>query len=289
LMTDSETSKENKTIKNTLAETRKRLKGFSDSYQNDSRVILAHVLNKSQIWLLAHSEEELTPEQISQLNEYIIQLESGTPLPFVLGEWEFFGLKFKVTPQTLIPRPETELLVETALNWIQENPNKSIALDIGTGTGCIPISIAVHKPLVKFTAADISSDALKIAQENAQQHGVQDRVSFESSNLYENIDSKFDLICSNPPYIPTDVLRGVDVYKKEPTLALDGGVDGLSIIRTIIEKAAKYLLPKGMLLIEIEASQGDAVKKIATKSFTSTDIHVKKDLAGHDRLLVIQT
>jgi release factor glutamine methyltransferase len=207
----------------------------------------------------------------------------------LIGEWEFFGLKFKVTPDTLIPRPETEMLVETALEWLQKNPDRSTALDIGTGTGCIPISVAVNDSKIKFTAVDISADALPIAKSNTIFHDVKDRISFALSDLFENISEKFDLICSNPPYIPTETLQKLEVFEKEPTLALDGGENGLTLIRKILAEAADYLLPGGMILIEIEARQGDVVKTIASENFPSADIHVKKDLAGHDRLLVIQT
>jgi len=289
LMTENDLLIKNISVENALAISRKRLKNISESFQNDSRVILAHVLNKPQSWVLAHPELNLTQEQIKLLDANLNQLEAGIPLPYLIGVWEFFGLKFNVTPDTLIPRPETEVMVEAALEWLQKNPDRSDALDIGTGTGCIPISVAVNDPKIKFTAVDISSDALNIAENNAIIHGVNDRIIFVLSDLFENIDGKFDLICSNPPYIPIETLQKLEVFEKEPTLALDGGDDGLSIIRKILAETADHLHLGGMILIEIEAKQGDAVKEIASKNFPSADIHVKKDLAGHDRLLVIQT
>jgi release factor glutamine methyltransferase len=289
LMTENDLPKDDISVENALAISRKRLKNISGSFQIDSRVLLAHILNKPQSWLLAHPELNLTQEQIKLLDANLDQLKVGIPLPYVIGEWEFFGLKFNITPDTLIPRPETEMIVETALEWLKKNPKRSEALDIGTGTGCIPISIAVNVPIINFTAVDISTEALNTAKSNAVIHDMNDRISFVLSDLFENIDGKFDLICSNPPYIPTDTLQNLEVFEKEPTLALDGGDDGLTIIRKILAEAAEHLLPGGMILIEIEARQGDAVNKIASENFPSADNIVKKDLAGHDRLLVIQT
>jgi release factor glutamine methyltransferase len=289
LMTENDLPKDDISVENALAISRKRLKNISGSFQIDSRVLLAHILNKPQSWLLAHPELNLTQEQIKLLDANLNQLKVGIPLPYVIGEWEFFGLKFNITLDTLIPRPETEMIVETALEWLHKNPDRSAALDIGTGTGCIPISIAVNVPIINFTAVDISTEALNTAKSNAVIHDMNDRISFVLSDLFENIDGKFDLICSNPPYIPTDTLQNLEVFEKEPTLALDGGDDGLTIIRKILAEAAEHLLPGGMILIEIEARQGDAVNKIASENFPSADNIVKKDLAGHDRLLVIQT
>jgi len=287
-MTDNETPKKI-SIKEALAGSNKRLKSLSESFQNDSRVILSLVLDKSQSWLLAHPEENLSPEQNSQFDKYLSELENGTPLPYLIGEWDFFRLKFKVTPDTIIPRPETELLVETALNWLKSHQDKNNLIEIGTGTGCIPISIAVNDTKVQITAVDISHAALKIAKENAHSHNVQNRISFLISDLFDKVENKYNLICSNPPYVSAQTLHDLGIFEKEPTIALDGGEDGLRIIEKILSSASAYLLPYGLILIEIESSQGEDVQKLASQHFPSADIHVKKDLAGHDRLLVIQT
>ncbi len=287
-MTDNEAPKII-SIREALAESNKRLKNLSESFQNDSRVILSLVLGKSQSWLFAHPEENLSPEQKSQFEKYLSELEGGTPLPYLIGEWEFFTLKFRVTPDTIIPRPETELLVDTALKWLKLHPDKNNMIEIGTGTGCIPISIAVNDTKVHITAVDISHAALKIAKENTHSHDVQNRINFLNSDLFANVEGKYDLICSNPPYVPTQTLHDLGIFEIEPTIAMDGGEDGLRIIEKILSSASAYLLPHGLILIEIESSQGEEVQKIASQYFPSAEIHVKKDLAGHDRLLVIQT
>lgn len=288
-MTDRETPNENISIKEALAISKKRLKDLSDSYQSDSRLILTHIINKPQSWIFAHSEEKITKEQYLHLNNILDKLESGIPLPYILGEWEFFNLRFNITPDTLIPRPETELLVETALSWLQDNPDKNKLAEIGTGSGCIPISIAMNNSNVQITSCDISQAALDIAQINSQTHQIQDRINFMLSDIFDNLNGKYHLICSNPPYIPTKTLRGLEVFEKEPTLALDGGAKGLDIIAKILSESADHLLPGGLILMEIEARQGIEVQYLAQQNFPSADIHVKKDLAGHDRLLVIQT
>ena len=288
-MIESESHFSKITIQNALKLSNKRLEGISTSFRNDSRVLLCNSIDKPQSWLLAHPEEKLTSTQFSKFEKILSKLELGIPLPYVLGEWDFFGLTFHVNSSTLIPRPETEILVATALDWFNKNPDKTNALEIGSGTGCIPISIAVNHPTVKFTSVDLSEDALLVAQRNLKRHNIDNQIVFLQSDLFENVDGKFDLICSNPPYIPTMTLHNLKVFKKEPTFALDGGNDGLDIIRKILSSSKVYLNPKGLIMIEIEAGQGKTVQNLANSNFPKAQINVKKDLAGHDRLLVIQT
>lgn len=295
-----------------------RLGKFSDTPALDEQVLLAHVLDKPRAWLLAHPEATLTPTQERALEEALRQLESGVPLPYVLGKWEFFGLEFKVTPEVLIPRPETELLVETAISWLQQRPainrrdrdTKSAAcpgrqareadlgmlrvIDIGTGSGCIAIALAANLPELRVEATDISPEAIDVAKRNAKNFCVSNRIEFLCCNLFPiagTFDfrlSTFNMIVANLPYIPTETLHNLPVYGREPTIALDGGADGLDIIRRLLVEAPRHLAPGGLILLEIEASQGAKVLSLAQDAFAEAEIHLHRDLSDHDRLLEIQ-
>jgi release factor glutamine methyltransferase len=267
----------------------------------DAQVLLAHITGRSRAWVLAHPEAGLTPEQESALETAIGQLQDGAPLPYVLGHWEFFGLDFDVTPDVLIPRPETELLVETALGWVRTHPEAAYHfVDVGTGSGCIPVALAVHVPRADIVATDISPAALSVAQRNAEKHGVEERITFVECDLLpaDGLSSIVDVFTANLPYIPTATLTGLDVYKHEPILALDGGPgDGLSLIRRLLALLtaktdtgfAVSAQPNGSLvLLEIEQRQGAAVSVLARAAFPDADIYIKKDLAGIDRLAVIE-
>jgi release factor glutamine methyltransferase len=228
------------------------------------------------------------------LQEFVRRLEGGQPLPYILGGWEFFGLPFRVTPDVLIPRPETELMVEHAMAWLRNKLNverrKLNVADIGTGSGCIAISLAVNVPEIQVTATDISPAALVVAQQNAERLKVAEQIDFVEADLVPDSlsPSSFSLIVANLPYIPTSTLHRLPIFGREPALALDGGADGLALIRRLLAKAPALLAPGGMLLLEIEASQGAAVLSLARQAFGQAENHLHQDLAGHDRLLEIQ-
>jgi len=258
----------------------------------DAQVLLAHYTGHNRAWLLSHPEASLTIEQEKGLKKAIHKLQIGVPLPYVLGHWEFFGLDFCITPATLIPRPETELLLETALAYVRSQPQADFRfLDIGTGSGIIPICLAAHVPQSRLIATDISSAALKIARLNAERHGVFERIQFIKADLLpDDLPSqKFDIICANLPYIPSEILRHLDVFGKEPSLALDGGTDGLVLIRKLMAELAVAQSPFSMLLLEIEQSQGAAVSALARGTFPSANVRIQRDLAGFDRLAIITT
>ncbi len=256
----------------------------------DLQVLLAHVLGRPRAWVLAHPDETLTQEQEAAFQAALARLEAGVPLPYILGHWEFYGLDFHLTPDVLIPRPETELLVETALHWIQAAPDgQSIqALDVGVGSGCIAIALAVHAPHIQLTAADLSPAALEVARLNAARHHVAERIKFYQADLLNFPAARFDLIVANLPYIPTSALKKLEIYGKEPTLALDGGPDGLALIRRLLTSAAAFIAPHGCLLLEIEASQGKSASLIAQQCFAHSKISLLTDLSGRERLLQIQ-
>lgn len=275
------------TLANALAHTRQRIAGLTESPGLDAQVLLAYICNTSRTWVLAHPEYELNGEQNLSLAHAIAQLAAGVPLPYVIGEWEFYGLGFKVTPDVLIPRPETELLVESALKWLAEHPGRSRVAEAGTGSGCIAISLAVNSPNLSLTATDICAAALAVASQNAQRHKVEERLTLIETDLLQGVVGPFDLICANLPYIPSGTLRQLPVYWREPRLALDGGPDGLDLIRKLLMQAAKLLAPGGLALLEIEAGQPEAAREAAAQCFPQAEISTKLDLAGRHRLLTI--
>ena len=265
----------------------------SDTPALDASVLLAQVLDKPRTWVMAHPEVTLTTQQKKQLDDSLARLERGEPLPYVLGHWEFFGMDFDVTPEVLIPRPETELLVEKAISWLRESPVRRTVADIGTGSGVIAISIATHIPDAYILATDLSRAALKVARKNALKFDTLHRIDFLQCDLLPHhidplaTERHFDLICANLPYIPTERLRNLPIYGHEPTLALDGDSDGMKTIRRLLDIAPGWLAPNGMLLLEIEATRGLQALNIACDMFSEATIHLHQDLAGQDRLLEI--
>ncbi len=265
----------------------------SDTPALDASVLIAHIVNKPRAWVIAHPELTLTPDQQKQLDDSLARLEQGEPFPYVLGHWEFFGLDFEVTPAVLIPRPETELLVEKAIAWLQGSPVRRTIADVGTGSGAIALSIAVNVPDAHVLATDISHQALEIARRNAIKFEVSNRVDFLQCDLLpQHIDplpteDHFDLICANLPYIPTGTLHNLPIFGHEPTLALDGGPDGLDPIRRLLQIGPEWLAPNGMMLLEIEATRGIQALNLACDMFSETTIHLHQDLTGRDRLLEI--
>jgi release factor glutamine methyltransferase len=277
------------TIQQGLEQTNTRLESLSDSVALDAQVLLAHVTGQPRSWILAHPETPLTPSQESKLEAALTELLEGKPLPYVVGHWEFFGLDFEVTPDVLIPRPETELLVETALAWLEHRTDARSAIDVGTGSGCIAISLATRIHGLKLTATDISPRALEVARRNAEKFSVADRIEFKCCDLLPPKPQSYDLIVANLPYIPTKTMESLPIYSREPTLALDGGSDGLDLVRRLITLAPGYLAPGGLMLLEIESSQGMAALSLAYDTFSHASIHLHRDLADRDRLIEVQT
>lgn len=269
-----------------------RLEKTSDLPSLDAQVLLARLLDRPRSWVLAHPEARLTGKLNAKLYALVARLEGGEPLPYIVGHWEFFGLEFDVTPDVLIPRPETELLVERAIAWLRRAEPASRELrvmDVGTGSGCIAISLAVNVLGLSITATDISPAALNVARFNAENMKVSTCITFLEADLFPDhiISDSFSLIVTNPPYIPSNILFKTHVYGSEPSLALDGGPDGLALIRRILKETPGRLISGGMLLMEIEASEGPAVLSLASDAFPKARIHLFKDLSGHERLLEV--
>ncbi len=247
--------------------------------------MLSHALNQPKSWLLAHNEYHLETEEIITLQRSLEKFLQGVPLPYILGQWDFYGRSFKITTDVLIPRPETELLVETAIHHANKWDMPTI-VDVGTGSGIIALSLAAELPSAKILALDISMSALRVAQSNARRLGLT-RVQFIQSNLLSPFKTKFDLICANLPYIPRSTLSKLEVGKWEPHLALDGGQSGLSVINILLHQAQTRLAKPGMILLEIEANLGEATLTSAQQAFPFASHHLLRDLAGRQRILMI--
>lgn len=251
-------------------------------------MLLAHHLEQPPAWLAAHPEHVLNSAVLDKLESDVQRLEEGEPLPYVLGWWEFYGRRFRVTPDVLIPRPETELLVEAALVWLEAHRQAKLAADIGTGSGCIAVSLAVAHPDLTVLASDLSHKALQVARQNAQALAPMSRLHFVQADLLAYTDARCDLILSNPPYIPRPSLRRLRAAKAEPKLALDGGRDGLEAIRRLLAQASPRLNQPGLLLVEHEYRQGAAAQALAREVFPGAQISTLPDPAGHARLLHIE-
>lgn len=262
-----------------------------DSRLSDALILLLEITGKDRAWWLAHPEDQLTALEEKKLETAIKQLQDGIPLPYVIGHWGFLGLDFIVTPDVLIPRPETELLVETALEHIHSIPGREIhILDVGTGSGIIAISLALNSPGASFSATDISPLALKIARLNAERNHVSDRINFFEADIVPVAFGKihFDIICANLPYIPRETLENLEVFGKEPTLALDGGKDGLDLIRKLLVFLSRSEIGGTLILLEIEERQAKQVENLVNTYLPGASTRIKRDLAGHDRLAMIR-
>ena len=255
----------------------------------ESEILFTQVLDCDRVSLYLNKDKSLTSSQAKRISSSLKRRINGEPLQYILGKTEFMGFEFKLTPDVLIPRPETEILVEAAIKIVQ-NSRFSIQniLDIGTGSGCIAISLAKLLKDVKITAADISNESLKVAAENAKSNNVV--VNFIQSDLFSSYQLRaksYELIVSNPPYIPRDQIKSLQrELKYEPFIALDGGSDGLESYRKIIKEAPDYLNHNGILIMEMGFGQRKCIEDIfkGVKSFNI--IEVIKDYNNIDRVIV---
>ncbi|MDR3572944.1 MAG: peptide chain release factor N(5)-glutamine methyltransferase [Anaerolineaceae bacterium] len=268
---------------------RLRLTDLSETSALETELLLMHVLEKNRAWIATHPETGLEAETVDQLDQMLERLVDGEPLPYLLGHWEFFGLDFCITPAVLIPRPETEMVVETALAWLQTHPVSRRAVDVGTGSGCIAISLAKNLPNICLIATDISFKALQIAQINKKRLLANSSLQLIQADLLKPLPGPFDLIVANLPYIPEKKLAGLKVFEHEPRLALDGGQNGIDLITTLLFQSASRLAAPGCILLEIEFEQGDLVSSIASQIIPQASIEILPDLAGLPRMIKIET
>ena len=274
------------TIGAALESARRSLQQKSTSATLDAQVLLAAALGRSRAWLLAHPEIELSEPQAHSYLESLEQLLAGTALPHVLGEWEFYGRRFRLSPAVLIPRPETELVVEKALELAGVVGTSLSVFDVGTGCGCLAITLAMDLPAARVVASDVSRESLRIARLNAQEHGVTSRIRMVQADLLDGLLGRFDIVCANLPYVRTADLEGL--LGREPRLALDGGADGLLIIRRLIKDLPRCLRPGGGAVLEIDPRQAEQVLQLAQASLPGSTVEVFQDLAGWDRVVVVR-
>lgn len=252
----------------------------------EAELLLTALLGCNRATLLAHLDAPLPPMAATIYRSWVQRRAAGEPLPYITGHIEFFGLEFTVTPAVLIPRPETELLVETAL--AHAGPAPRIA-DVGTGSGCIIVTLARHLPQARCYAVDLSAAALEVARLNAARHGVAERIRFLEGDLLAPLPEPVDLIVSNPPYVAESEWETLPVsVRREPALALLGGEEGLDAVRRLLAQAPASLRPGGMLLMEIGEQQGAAALALARATFPAAECRLLQDLAGKDRVLWVR-
>jgi len=251
--------------------------------------LLAHALGRDRSFIIAHPDDLLTDEQGEALHSLVQRRASGEPLQYITAHQEFFKLDFEVTPDVLIPRPETELIVETALELLKDDPAPYFA-DIGTGSGCIAISMLQELPRGRAVATDVSPAALRVAQRNAERHRVTDRLALLESDCFSALDPKepFSLITSNPPYVSEDELKSVQrEVRFEPRAALAAGSDGLSVIRRLLREARPFLRAGGYFVFEIGFGQSQAVEQLVDRRVWKL-IEIRADLRSIPRTFVLQ-
>ena len=252
-----------------------------------SKILLKHLLKVDDIYLIINGEEKISEDIKEEFKQDIELLNSGKPIQYITNNQEFMKLDFYVDENVLIPQPDTEILVEEVLNICKYKKDDINILDLCTGSGAIGISLARYIKKSMVTMSDISEKALEIANENAEENNLKDKCTFVKSDMFENIEKKFDIIVSNPPYIKTKVIDTLDrEVQNEPKIALDGGQDGLYFYKIIANEAWKYLKQNGILAIEIGYDQRDEVIKLLKDTGKFKDIYSKKDLSGNNRIII---
>lgn len=275
------------TIKDALTEAINILKKSNiENPIQQAKIVLASVLQKNKEYILINENEVLQNEVYNEFIAKIEKLQEGIPLQYITNVQEFMGMDFYVDENVLIPQPDTEILVEEVLNLIGKQESLSV-LDMCTGSGAIAVSIAKNTNNCKVYAVDISNTALEVAKKNAIRNEVDEKIEFINSNMFEKLDinKKFDIIVSNPPYIETDIIKQLDIQvQNEPKIALDGGFDGLDFYRNILANSKKYLKENGTVAMEIGYNQGESVTDLFKTQYEN--VYCKKDLSGNDRVIV---
>ena len=278
-------------LKETLNATGETLiKTGSPDAKLEAEVLIRHVLGIDRATFFRDLEEPVTDSDRQHLDDLVVRRLRREPLNYITGFREFYGLSFEVSDSVLIPRQETELLVETVISLARSRPKHEIKIcDVGTGSGAIAISLAVNLPFAEITAIDISQSALDIADANRRTHGVYNRVALRRGNLLEPVDFKPEIIVSNPPYIPMGDLSLLQPeIQYEPRVALDGGTDGLELIRGLLSQSMDKVSSTGAILFEIDSSQENSARILAREYFPNSHISVLDDLSGSSRAILIE-
>lgn len=277
------------TIRSQLVDAREELaqSGIRDGWL-DAQVLLAHVLNSDRNWLLSHPERPLTSAERQRFRRLIERRREHVPVAYLTGRREFYGHELHVTPAVLIPRPESEQLVDLAIDWLHAHPSARRVIDLGTGSGAIAVAIAKAVSSVRILAVDIDSKALAVAAENIAEQRLLSRVELRRGDLLRSASSA-DLIVANLPYLSAARRRSAAPgLRYEPSWALAGGDDGLDAIRRALEQAPPVVRPGGCLLFECDPLQARPIERLAKRTWSSADVTIHKDLAGRDRVVQIQ-
>ncbi|MDR0644418.1 MAG: peptide chain release factor N(5)-glutamine methyltransferase [Treponema sp.] len=268
------------TVRELLEQGNAQLKGRVDTPFLDTRLLLEHVLHISHTQLLLRMDTLVDEESAQSFWQALNRRFAGECVAYIIGRKEFWGLPFAVSPSVLVPRPDTETLMEAALNFVKQGGVETV-LELCTGSGAVAVSLKHECPFLTVTASDVSQEALAIARKNAQH--LQTDISFVHSDLFEHIGERFDMIAANPPYVPTGAIESLSrEAQNEPRLALDGGGDGLDLIRKIIASAPSHLQTRGVLLLEAGPNQMPAIQEMMN-GYRETRIF--RDLAGRERVI----
>jgi release factor glutamine methyltransferase len=288
------TSSKPPTIQEIFVRTRNALvaSGINDS-DIEAEVLIRHLLSMDRSEYFASLTDSINSANSDKLNTLVNLRLAGEPLAYITGIREFYGLEFAVNRDVLIPRQETELLVDLALEYISNRQKNGRSLvstvaDVCTGSGAVGVALAVNCPSARIYATDISQAAIEVAKQNALTHKVADRVRFVRNDLIDGVQDPFDLILSNPPYIPHGMLDTLDIeVRNEPSIALDGGSDGLEIFRRLIQQSEAMLHEFGALIVELMPEQMDAALELAGETFPNAEVGYTEDLAGNARALTV--
>jgi release factor glutamine methyltransferase len=261
-----------------------------DAPRLSAELLLSHVLGLKRIELYTQYNKVVPQEQLTQLRDLVKRAGEHEPVAYLVGRTEFYSIEFEVTPDCLIPRPETELLVQKSIELLRKRTGPQSVCDLCTGCGVIAVAIAGNVPDVKVMATDISEPALAVAARNVEKHKLGERIELRHGDLFEPLVPQldvFDLIVCNPPYVSAAQYETLDrnVKEYEPRLALYAGPEGLDVYRRLVEKVDQFLKPDGVLLLEIGYQQGPAVRELLEQTKSFSQIRINKDLQGHDRVV----
>jgi release factor glutamine methyltransferase len=264
-----------------------------DAPRLSAELLLSHVLGLKRIELYTQYNQPVAQEQLDQLRGLVKRAGQHEPVAYLVGRTEFYSMEFDVTPDCLIPRPETELLVQRAIEFLRKRTGPQLVCDLCTGCGVIAVAIARNVPDAKIIATDISESALGVAAQNVEKHKLQERVELRRGDLFEPLVAQldlFDVIACNPPYVSAAEYEALEKNVKdyEPRLALHAGADGLDFYRRIAGKVDGYLKPDGVLLLEIGYQQGEAVRELFERSGLFAEVRTEKDINRNDRIIVAQ-
>jgi len=264
-----------------------------DAPRFSAEMLLAHVLGMKRIELYMHFDKPVEQDKLDLLRALVKRGAESEPIAYLVGQTEFYSLTMSVSPACLIPRPETELLVKRAIEFLRARPGDQHMLDLCTGCGCIAVAIAKGCASAKIVATDISDAALAIAARNVETHKLTDRISLLCGDLFEPVikqldGAAFDLIVSNPPYVTSDEMQKLDKNVKdfEPHLALHGGPEGLDIYKRILNQVDNFLKPDGALMMEIGYAQGPAIRQMLESTNIFTSVAIEKDMSDNDRIAI---